>query len=130
MPDRATYHSLLDAVERYFDLMFDSDVSRFGRVFAPSAQLHGMRDGNLRLLPAQDYKNALASAPSPKSKNALRQQEILLVDFAAPTQAVVKVRVRIDTLLYLDYLSYHHIAGAWLITTKSFHVEQRYQADS
>ena len=130
MPDRATYHSLLDAVERYFDLMFDSDVSRFGRVFAPSAQLHGMRDGNLRLLPAQDYKNALASAPSPKSKNAPRQQEILLVDFAAPTQAVVKVRVRIDTLLYLDYLSYHHIAGAWLITTKSFHVEQRYQADS
>ena len=130
MPDRATYHSLLDAVERYFDLMFDSDVSRFGRVFAPSAQLHGMRDGNLRLLPAQDYKNALASAPSPKSKNAPRQQEILLVDFAAPTQAVVKVRVRIDTLLYLDYLSYHHIAGACLITTKSFHVEQRYQADS
>jgi Putative lumazine-binding len=127
MPDRATHHSLLDAVERYFDLMFDSDVSRFGQVFAPSAQLHGLRDGNLRLLPAQDYKNALASGPSPKSKNAPRQQEILLVDFASPTQALVKVRVRIDTLLYLDYLSYHHIAGAWLITAKSFHVEQRYE---
>jgi hypothetical protein len=127
MPDRATYHSLLDAVERYFDLMFDSDVSRFGQVFAPSAQLHGMRDGNLRLLPAQDYKNALASGPSPKSKNAPRQQEILLVDFASSTQAIVKVRVRIDTLLYLDYLSYHHIAGAWLITAKSFQVEHRYE---
>jgi hypothetical protein len=126
MPDRATYHSLLDAVERYFDLMFDSDVSRFGQVFAPSAQLHGMRDGNLRLLPAQDYKNALASGPSPKSKNAPRQQEILLVDFASPTQAAVKVRVRIDTLLYLDYLAYHRIDDAWLITAKSFHVEHRY----
>jgi hypothetical protein len=125
MPDRA-YHSLLDAVERYFDLMFDSDVSRFGQVFAPSAQLHGMRDGNLRLLPAQDYKNALASGPSPKSKNAPRQQEILLVDFASPTQAAVKVRVRIDTLLYLDYLAYHRIDDAWLITAKSFHVEHRY----
>jgi hypothetical protein len=126
MPDRATYHSLLDAVERYFDLMFDSDVSLFGQVFAPSAQLHGMRDGNLRLLPAQDYKNALASGPSPKSKNAPRQQEILLVDFASPTQAAVKVRVRIDTLLYLDYLAYHRIDDAWLITAKSFHVEHRY----
>jgi hypothetical protein len=127
MPDRATYHSLFDAVARYFDLMFDSDVSRFDDVFASTAQLHGLRDGNLRLLPAQDYKNALASGPSPKSKNAPRQQEILLVDFASPTQAVVKVRVRIDTLLYLDYLSYHHIAGAWLITAKSFHVEHRYE---
>jgi hypothetical protein len=128
MPDRTSYHSLLDAVERYFDLMFDSEVSRFDQVFASSAQLHGLRDHNLRVLSAQDYKNALASGPSPKSRNAPRQQEILLVDFASPTQAVVKVRVRIDTLLYLDYLSYHRINNAWLITAKSFHVEHRYEA--
>jgi hypothetical protein len=128
MPDRTTNNSLLDAVERYFDLMFDSEVSRFDHVFASSAQLHGLRDGNLRLLSAQEYKNVLASGPSPKSKNAPRQQEILLVDFASPTQAVVKVRVRIDTLLYLDYLSYHRINDAWLITAKSFHIEHRYEA--
>jgi hypothetical protein len=130
MPDRVTCHSLLDAVERYFDLMFDSDVSRFDQVFASSAQLHGLRDGNLRLLPARDYQNALASGPSPKSRNAPRRQEILLVDFASPAQAVVKVRVRVDTVLYLDYLSYHCIDGAWLITAKSFHVEHRYEAST
>jgi len=127
MPDRTSCHSLLDAVERYFDLMFDSEASRFDQVFASSAQLHGLRDRNLRVLSAQDYKNALASGPSPKSKNAPRQQEILLVDFASPTQAVVKVRVRVDALLYLDYLSYHRIDDAWLITAKSFHVEHRYE---
>jgi hypothetical protein len=128
MPDRTSYHSLLDAVERYFDLMFDSEVSRFDHVFASSAQLSGLRDGNLRVLSAQEYRNVLASGPSPKSRNAPRQQEILLVDFASPTQAVVKVRVRVDTLLYLDYLSYHRINNAWLITAKSFHVEHRYEA--
>ena len=128
MPDRAACDSLLHAVERYFDLMFDSDLSRFDHVFASSAQLHGLRDGNLRLLPAQDYKNALASGPSPKSKGAPRQQEILLMDLASPTQGVVKVRVRVDAILYLDYLSYHCINGAWLITAKSFHVEHRYEA--
>jgi hypothetical protein len=128
MPDRATFDSVLNAVDRYFDLMFDSDVSRFDEVFASSAQLHGLRDGNLRLLPAQDYKNVLASGPSPKSKGAPRQQEILLIDFASPAQAMVKVRVRIDAILYLDYLSYHCIDGAWLITAKSFHVEHRNDA--
>ena len=127
MPDRSTTHSLIDAVERYFDLMFDNDVSRFDQVFASSAQLHGLRDGNLRLLAAQEYRNALASGASPKSRSAPRQQEILLVDFASPTQAMVKVRVRIDTILYLDYLAYHCIDGAWLITAKSFHVERRYE---
>jgi hypothetical protein len=38
------------------------------------------------------------------------------------------VRVRIDTIQYLDYLSYHFIDGAWLITAKSFHIEKRYEA--
>jgi hypothetical protein len=82
----------------------------------------------LRLVPAQDYKKVLGSGPSPKSKNAPRHQEILLVDFASAVQAVAKVRVRIDTLQYLDYLSYHRIDGRWLVTAKSFHVERRYDA--
>jgi hypothetical protein len=129
MPDQVTTQSLLDAVERYFDLMFDGDVSRFDDVFAPSAQLHGLRDGNLRLLTAQEFKKALATGPSPKSKNAPRLQEVLLMDFASSTQALVKVRVRIDTLLYLDYLAYHRIDGAWLITAKSFHIEQRFEVN-
>ena len=128
MPDLSTAQSLLAAVERYFDLMYDNDVSRFDRVFASSAQLHGLRDGHLRLLPAQDYRNALASGSSPKAKRAPRHQEILLVDFASAAQAVVKVRVRIDTIQYLDYLSYHCIDGLWLITAKSFHIERRYDA--
>jgi hypothetical protein len=128
MPTLPPTAALLAAVERYLDLMFDNDVSRFEEVFAQSAQLHGLRDGELRLLPARDYKEALASRPSPKSKNAPRQQEVLLVDFASPTQALVKVRVRIDTMQYLDYLSYHYIKDAWLITAKSFHIERRYDA--
>jgi hypothetical protein len=43
---------------------------------------------------------------------------------------MVKVRVRIDAVQYLDYLSYHCIDGAWLITAKSFHIERRYEAAS
>jgi hypothetical protein len=129
MPDQPT-QSLLEAVERYFDLMFDGDVSRFSDVFAPSAQLHGLRDGSLRRLTAPEFKNALATGPSPKSKNAPRLQEVLLVDFASSTRAMVKVRVRIDALLYLDYLAYHRIDGAWLVTAKSFHIERRFEANA
>src|SRR5215831_13339257 len=38
MTDRATYQSLLAAVARCFDPMFDNDVSRFDQEFASSAQ--------------------------------------------------------------------------------------------
>jgi hypothetical protein len=126
MTENSSLQTLLEAVERYFTLMYDNDVSRFDRVFAPSAQLHGFRDAELRILSAHDYSHMLASAPSPKSSNSPRLQEILLVDFASPEQAVVKVRVRIDAIQYLDYLAYHRINGSWLITAKSFHIERRY----
>jgi hypothetical protein len=51
-----------------------------------------------------------------------------MVDFASPTQAIAKVRVRVGTIQYLDYLSYHRIDETWLITAKSFHVEQRFDS--
>ncbi|APO51132.1 nuclear transport factor 2 family protein [Bradyrhizobium diazoefficiens] len=118
---------LLEAVERYFTLMYDNDVSQFDRVFAPTAQLHGFRDAELRILPVRDYRTMLAATPSPKSKNAPRLQEILLIDLASPVQALVKVRVRIDVLQYVDYLAYHRIKDTWLITAKSFQVERRHE---
>jgi hypothetical protein len=115
--------ALTQAVRRYFDLMYDSDVSRFDRVFRSTAQLHGVRHGEMRLLTAQAYKDALARTPSPKSQNAPRHEEILLMDVASRNQALVKVRVRINAILYVDYLSYHRVDGDWLITSKAFHVE-------
>jgi len=126
MTDFSTYQSLLAATETYFETMFDSDLARFDRLFAPTATLHGLRDGSLRALPLADYRELLAANPSPKAKNAAREEDILLVDFASATQALVKVRVRIDQILYIDYLSFHLVSGAWLVTAKAFHVEGRF----
>ena len=78
MSEQIAVAPLLEAVERYFKLMYDGDVSRFDAVLSP-------------------------------------------------TQAMVKVRVLIDPLQYLDHLSYHRIDGTWLITAKSFHVERKYE---
>src|SRR5262245_66296557 len=126
MRDTSAYKALLTAVEAYFETMFDADLDRFDRLFAPSATLHGLRDGALRVLSAADYRSLLAANPSPKSKAAPRLQEILLIDFASPEQAVAKVRVRIDHVLYVDYLCLHRVSGAWRVTAKSFHVEHRF----
>ena len=126
MTEAAIHGSLIVAVEQYLEMVFSSDVGLFDRLFAPTAQLHGLRDGHLRILRAAEYRGLLASNPSPKSRQAPRQQEILLVDFASPTQALVKVRVRIDTILYVDYLAFHLVCGSWLITAKSFHIERRF----
>jgi hypothetical protein len=116
------------AVREYFDLMYDSDVSRFDRVFRPTAQLHGLRDGEMRMLTAQAYREILATAPSPQSEGAPREEEVLFLDITSPTQALVKVRVRISALVYVDYLSYHRVGGEWLVSAKAFQVESNLAA--
>jgi hypothetical protein len=121
--DDAKVQGLTRAVQRYFDLMYDSDTSRFDRVFRSTAQLHGFRDGQISMWPAQTFKEVLAGRPSPKSVGAPREEEILLMDFASADQAVVKVRVRINTTVFVDHLTYHRIDGDWLITAKAYHVE-------
>ena len=121
--ERSCFTSLELAVRKYFELMYDCDTSRFDEVFSPTVQLHGYRDGKMAVWPARTYRDILDARQSPKSLNAVRADEILLMDFVSTTMAFVKVRVRIVDLAMVDYLTWHRIDGKWLITSKGFHVE-------
>lgn len=55
----------------------------------------------------------------------MREDEILFIDFASTTQAMTKVRVRVNTMVFVDHLTWHRIDGTWLITSKGFHVESQ-----
>ena len=69
------------------------------------------------------YKDILSKRQSPKSQNAPREEEVLLIDFASATQALVKLRVRIGATRFVDYLTFHRFGDDWLITSKAYHVE-------
>jgi hypothetical protein len=128
MTERSAIEGLTKAVQRYLDLMYDADTSRFDVVFRPTAQLHGFQQGKMAMMSAQAFKDLLNGRPSPKSLNAPREEEVLLIDFASSTQALAKVRVRINRVVFVDYLTYHLIDGEWLITSKGYHVEHVHPA--
>lgn len=123
MSENAAADSLLEAIQRYFDLMYECDITTFERVFRSSAQLHGFREGQMTMWPAETYKDILSKRQSPKSQNAPRDEQVLLIDFASTSQALAKVRVRIGPTLFTDYLTFHRIGSDWLITSKAYHVE-------
>jgi hypothetical protein len=125
MTNQPSLQSLAQAVQHYLDLMYHPDISRFDQVFHPTAQLHGFQEGQMTMWTAQKYRDVAAGRPSPKTMKAPRQEEVLLVDFASATQAMVKVRVRINAVVFVDHLTYHCIDGAWLVTSKAYHVEGR-----
>jgi hypothetical protein len=51
------------------------------------------------MLTAQAYREILATAPPPQGTPG--QEEVLFLDITSPTQALVKVRVRIGALVYV-----------------------------
>ena len=93
--------SLMEAVQAYFDLMYDCDTSRLGEVFYRSSHLHGFRDGKMVSWSMETYREILNRRQSPKSLDSPREDEVLLVDFASTTQALVKVRVRLSAMVSL-----------------------------
>jgi hypothetical protein len=128
MTDPTLVDSLSAAIQLYFDLHYTSDTAGFDRVFRATAQLHGLRDGTLVTWSADTYRRVIEGRPSPRSLGAPREDEILLIDLAAPTQALVKLRVRVNTTVFVDYLTYHRVDGAWLVTNKAFHIERQLAA--
>jgi Putative lumazine-binding len=104
-------------------VMYDCDVSKFDRVFAATAQLHGFRKGKMTCWGAAHYKEVLAGRQSPKTLGSPREEHLLLLDITSATQALAKVRVRINDLVFVDYLSYHCIDETWLITSKAYYRE-------
>lgn len=121
MTDR--HATLAQAIQRYLDLCQDNDISRFDRVFRPTAQLHGFVEGALKKTTAAEFRDGFLSRPSPVSQGSKRAEEILLMDFASDTQAMTKLRLRINDTIYVDYLTWHRVDGEWLITAKGFHIE-------
>jgi Putative lumazine-binding len=57
------------AIQRYFNLMYDCDTSKFDQVFHPTAQLHGVRNGALTMWPAATYREVLAKREAPKRES-------------------------------------------------------------
>jgi len=72
--------------------------------------------------PAPQYKTILSERQSPKSVGAPREEEILMLDFASDNQALAKVKVLINTSVFIDYLTFHKIDGQWVITSKAYHL--------
>ena len=120
---KSQMQELNEAVQLYLDLMYDCEVGKFDRVFSATSQLHGFREGKMTCWPAAQYKEILAGRKSPKSLGSPREEQVLLLDIASPTQALAKVRVRINDMVFVDYLSYDKVDDRWLITSKAYHRE-------
>jgi hypothetical protein len=93
----------------------------FSRVFHDQAWLFTQQDGRFSAMTAADYRSLLAGRTSPRSLGAPREDQIISIDFSAATHALVKVRVRINQAVFVDYLSMLKLDVGWRIVSKTYY---------
>jgi hypothetical protein len=112
---------ILELTETYFDMLYSSDTKLADRVFHGGARLCTME----RELPVfrslEDYKHILRERPPPKSVDAPRDDRLISLDLASAATALVKVEMRVNAMLIVDYLSMMKLETGWRIVAKTYH---------
>ncbi len=115
---------LLTAINTYLDAIYHCDVELLDQVFHKSSSLFDVDEGSLLVDPIANFRNDVATRPSPASKNQAREEEIVLIDWLSKDCATVKLRLRAHKNVFVDHLSFVKDGDRWCIVSKVWHLER------
>jgi hypothetical protein len=125
MVTNADLAALRDAAQAYLDALYDGDADRLAAVFLPSSVLTQVFDGELKIVPRDEWLTAVRGRPAPKAQGLAREDHILAIDLVSPTLALVKVKCQLPPRYFTDLLSFVKLDGRWMVAQKVFTTEMR-----
>lgn len=115
---------LFDAVQVYFDALYECDTDKLNSVFHEESSLFDADNGKIFAEPIDSFSSDVGTRTSPKSKGQAREDEILMVDFLSPFSATVKIRLRAHKNVFVDHLGLALGKNGWKIVSKVWHLER------
>lgn len=106
MPILHELSALETAVQCYFDVLYECDLTKFDTLFHPACMLVTVNAGVDLLLTSAEYREILAKRSSPKSRGQQREESIHTLIALSDDAALVGVRVRIHEHRYHDHLNF------------------------
>src|SRR5690606_6192326 len=98
---------------------------KLAAVFHPTSALTHCVNGELKILPRDEWLAAVRARPSPKASGLARDDHILAIDLVGPAMAHVKLKYAIPPRYFTDILSLLKIDGRWQVAQKVFMTEVR-----
>src|SRR5689334_6851515 len=89
MPSDLT--DLEQAVQTYFDGLYEGDTDKLGRVFHEVAHLFSVTDGKLDDMSRQQWFDMVRGRQSAQSRDLPRRDWVVQIDRSSPTTAFAKV---------------------------------------
>ena len=116
-------NKISDAIQLYFDSMYESSEEKVRQVFHKDAKITGYMQGSLMEQSVDSFAKFVASqTPSAAEKNEEKLLETLSLEVVGST-AVARVRDGYIGMVFQDTLSFLKIGDDWVIYNKLFHVE-------
>lgn len=110
-----------DAIRLYSELMYTCDLVLFDEMFHPDARLFTVEGGQPMFRFARDYRDILAKRQSPQALGKPREEQLIAIDIASPTQALVEARVRINHAAFIDHFVLLRFTEGWRIVSNAYH---------
>ena len=116
-------NKISDAIQLYFDSMYESSEEKVRQVFHKDAKITGYMQGSLMEQSVDSFAKFVASqTPSAAEKNEEKLLETISLEVVGAT-AVARVRDGYLGMVFQDTLSFLKIGDDWVIYNKLFHVE-------
>lgn len=120
--DRSTLEAVITG---YFDGVYESDADKLAAVFADSADLRWVEDGELQVLTVPEWLDRVRKRPSAKAEGKERGDFIVTIDRSDETTAFIKARCQLPPRYFTDYLIALKLKDGWKIVSKSYRYELR-----
>ena len=121
--DSNAFEPIVAVLQDYFDGLYHSDAARLQRVFHPQAIYACATEGSLLHMGMAEYFGVVAKRPSPASRDEVRRDRIVGIEFAGPVTARARVRCAIGPKHFTDLLTLVRVDGRWQIISKVFHFD-------
>lgn len=112
---------ITDTVNLYFKGTYQGDAAQLIRAFHPEARVTGSLKDQLYDWTLAEFIERVTATPTARDKKELYNKEIVFID-QSNNAAMVKARVNVGNLIFIDYISLLKINGEWVIRNKSFSV--------
>jgi len=114
---------LLASIQVYFDSLYYCDTERLNAIFHKSASLFDSDNGEIFVETITSFSQDVGGRVSPASKQQVREDEILMIDWLSPINATVKIRLRAHANVFVDHLGFVKGEDGWKIVSKIWHLE-------
>jgi hypothetical protein len=115
------FREISDAVRVYLDMLYTGDAALLDVVFHERAQLCNIENGAPLFRSVAEYRAVLIGRKSPSSLGAERQEHLVTIDLSSPTQAMVKVQMRVNQAVISDYITMFKLGREWRIVSKTYY---------